>query len=558
MLSFINSLSIRARFIGALGLIFIVNLGIGIVSYLSSMDVNKTHALVDRISTHQDTLIDSFRNISHAHYDMVEYINTGSTDAKDLASDYMDKARSQLTKLLTETAGTKLHDGVKAFNKTFEAWVNTTVKAQIQFMSSPQLVEMAKLKEYSPENHTLIRNIDAGYDQALAQMQNIIKLETQGLNDTIAYINWLSMMNVLLSLLLTIIVAAYLTRRITNPLKSLINCANDLANNNWKIKIPHTENPDEIGNVARALKAFQDNGQKTTKLMEEQLKRSGDLEAYSQNLKQNISAFRKESTEVSSALEEATQQMTRSSHAMSEAASGTNELSQGMLTSAQNAKTSVVNVCTATEELRSSIQDIGHQLTSTNQMVSEAKDVSENTVGKMKVLESSATEINNVIKIISEIASQTNLLALNATIEAERAGEAGKGFAVVADEVKTLAKQTAEATEQVRTQIDRIQNDTNEAVAFIQNVSGAIETLNNNIASIATAMEQQTLASRDIASSISAVSTDTETIVSGISAVNRSSENNLENSDTVKRVATDLSVKSQALKQSIDRFVSSM
>ena len=213
------------------------------------------------------------------------------------------------------------------------------------------------------------------------------------------------------------------------------------------------------------------------------------------------------------------------------------------------------SVATATEEMTASIQEISKQLNMTNGMVSDAKSVSETTVEKMKLLESAATDIGGVIEIISDIAEQTNLLALNATIEAARAGEMGKGFAVVASEVKTLASETAKATEQVQAQIDRIQMETGEAVTFIENISKSIENLTHSMGSIASAMEEQTSVTQEIGRNVAEAATGTQQVVDNITDVSKATQKTQETSRGVGDIALELSERSDGLKNSIDEFI---
>ena len=194
-------------------------------------------------------------------------------------------------------------------------------------------------------------------------------------------------------------------------------------------------------------------------------------------------------------------------------------------------------------------------LNMTNGMVSDAKSVSETTVEKMKLLESAATDIGGVIEIISDIAEQTNLLALNATIEAARAGEMGKGFAVVASEVKTLASETAKATEQVQTQIERIQLETGEAVTFIENISKSIENLTHSMGSIASAMEEQTSVTQEIGRNVAEAATGTQQVVDNITDVSKATQKTQETSRGVGDIALELSERSDGLKNSIDEFI---
>jgi methyl-accepting chemotaxis protein len=156
----------------------------------------------------------------------------------------------------------------------------------------------------------------------------------------------------------------------------------------------------------------------------------------------------------------------------------------------------------ATEELSSSIAEIGDQAARSLDMARSAVGDTERINKAIRSLHEAAERIGSVVGLISKIAAQTNLLALNATIEAARAGEAGRGFAVVASEVKELANQTSRATAEISQQVAGIQDATNDAVSEISSIARSINDLTSVATSIASAVDQQGAATRQIASGI--------------------------------------------------------
>jgi methyl-accepting chemotaxis protein len=178
----------------------------------------------------------------------------------------------------------------------------------------------------------------------------------------------------------------------------------------------------------------------------------------------------------------------------------------------EEASANVATVAAATEELSATLEDISRQISTANDVTRTAVTRAYESNAKVEALATAAERIGEVITLIKDIADQTNLLALNATIEAARAGEAGKGFAVVASEVKSLANQTASATNEITEQISTIQTEIGSTIEGIQAISGIIAQIEEISTTIASAVEEQTAAVREIASNAQHASQGTEEV----------------------------------------------
>ncbi len=221
----------------------------------------------------------------------------------------------------------------------------------------------------------------------------------------------------------------------------------------------------------------------------------------------------------------------------------------------EQASVNVQTVAAAAEELHSSIAEIARQVAQSSTIAGKAVDDAHRTDAIVKTLASGAQRIGDVVDLINSIAGQTNLLALNATIEAARAGDAGKGFAVVASEVKSLANQTAKATEDISKQITEIQTATSEAVQAIESIAHTIEELSAIAASIAAAVEEQGSATQEIARNVQEAATGTQHVSANIAGVSDGAKETGAAAGRVLNAASGLSSQAEQLRGDVRVFI---
>jgi methyl-accepting chemotaxis protein len=227
-------------------------------------------------------------------------------------------------------------------------------------------------------------------------------------------------------------------------------------------------------------------------------------------------------------------------------------------TASTQASQNVETVASAVGELTDSIHGIARQAARSAEVASKAAADAHHTNTVVEGLASSTQKIGEVVTLIQNIASQTNLLALNATIEAARAGEHGRGFAVVASEVKALANQTAQATEEISTQIQGIQNVTDQAVAAIKAIGGTIAEINEISAAIASAVEQQGMATSAISTNVQQASSGTNEVNNNIVGLTRTSSEAGTAASTLAEAANGLSSQAEQLKREVNGFLGSV
>ncbi len=193
-----------------------------------------------------------------------------------------------------------------------------------------------------------------------------------------------------------------------------------------------------------------------------------------------------------------------------------------------------------------------------SRIASDAVRQAEQTDNRIAALSKAATRIGNVVKLITDIAEQTNLLALNATIEAARAGEAGKGFAVVAAEVKTLATQTAKATDEIGAQISEMQAATRELVSAIKEIGSTISRISELATAIAWAVEQQSTTTHEIARNVDHAANSTARVAANIGDVNHAAGETGTASSRVLKSAKVLSSEGTKFKQAVETFLANV
>ncbi len=296
--------------------------------------------------------------------------------------------------------------------------------------------------------------------------------------------------------------------------------------------------PGSFRNAARTLND-------ATERMEVQVK---EFAAYIGELEKSIGT-------VVNGVSSAAGDMRSSAETMSRTASETSEQAVSVATAGEQASANVQTVATAAEELSCSISEISRQIALSSAIARSGVDRAERANGTVRGLTDAAQKVGDVVRLINDIARQTNLLALNATIEAMRAGESGRGFAVVASEVKTLAGQTAQATKSIGTQIEAIQQATEEAVGAIAEIGGAILEMSNIASTIASAVEQQAAASHEIARNVQQAARGTEEVSARIACVRKAAGEAGMSADHVFSASSVLSRQATRLRTDVDRFL---
>jgi len=325
--------------------------------------------------------------------------------------------------------------------------------------------------------------------------------------------------NILVIALITIcsgvVLSVLIARKISGPLVMGVAFAGKIANGDLREKLAIEQN-DEVGKLAQALNGMAANLRQIIGSIAE---KSGQVTASSEELfaaSEELAGASVQLKEETASTASATEEITANIQAVSDTAVIMSAKIQEISAAGGEMSANVNNVAAAIEEMSTSIQEVAENCTKAQTSSGNGKDKSEASKVLIAELDQAARDIGNVINVITEITEQTKLLALNATIEAARAGEAGKGFAVVANEVKDLAKQTAEATENIARQIQDMQSRTRSVVDVIEEVSHINEDINEINTTIAAAVEQQTATVGEIARTIAGTALGVDSVSANI------------------------------------------
>jgi methyl-accepting chemotaxis protein len=348
----------------------------------------------------------------------------------------------------------------------------------------------------------------------------------------------------------------YIGRGVTRRLTRLGDSMNHIASGNLDADIATAGN-DEIADMAAALSVLREarrdavrTDEKTaadrTRMTEERRK---ELLTLADGLEREVKA-------VVEIVTGSAEKMHDTAKAMAEVATGANVEAGSAASASRQASDGVHSVAAAAEELSASISEIGRKVGESASVASSAVQEAETTRATMRGLSDAADKIGDVLKMIQAVAGQTNLLALNATIEAARAGEAGKGFAVVASEVKSLASQTATATEEISGQIKSIQDATRDAVAAIEHIGTTITRINEIAAAVASAVEQQDATTREMAQNVHSVAQSTNMVSQKVTGLASAAGETGQSAQMVRDNAGELATQAESLRGQVDQFLS--
>jgi methyl-accepting chemotaxis protein len=350
--------------------------------------------------------------------------------------------------------------------------------------------------------------------------------------------------------------AIVLSNVIVAPLARTTALMGDVAKGNIDVIVDDLDRRDCVGHLRAALQVFIQNAQEVRRLEISSKDKEKEAEAAKRATMSALAdSFEASIAQVVDTVSSAATELEASSETLSKTAQDTSAHSESVSRTADLSASNVQTVASASEEMSASISEIANQVQTAARIAREAEQKASETNSTVVALSEAAAKIGAVVNLISDIASQTNLLALNATIEAARAGEAGKGFAVVASEVKSLAEQTAKATDEISTQIGGVQSATHLAVSAIEGISATISQINEISGTISTSVEQQMKAVQEITHSTSSVATATHEVSQAIGLVQQGATETGAAAEQSLAAARELGQQADNLKRAVGKFL---
>ena len=552
-------LSIRTKIIGAFCIMLVVAAGLGLFS-IRQMDLINQHT-VDI----QTRWLQSVRLLG---------------DLRAWALTYRGVVRAHI--LATDTAGKAAMDKnitsvVAELQRTFDAYEPTTMSdeerrlysqfkaAWNEYFAGTEGVLAASRKgddALARELHVKVAPLALKADELLAKGVQLDNKGAEEAGQAAANTYNSAYRLVLIGLALTILIGALtayaLTRDVSQGIASVIAPMKTLSGGDFSVQIPHQGERTEIGTIADALRIFKDAlvAKKTADdavlaNSQAELQRSSKVECLTQEFESAIGELVGSLTSSSVNLESA-------ASTLKSTAQATEAGSEGAASASTEVSANISSVAGATEQISSSVGEIGRQVQDSNLIAQEAVRQAKETDASISALVAAAARIGDVVRVIGAVSEQTNLLALNATIEAARAGEAGRGFAVVASEVKALATQTSKATEEIAAQISEMQSATENSVRTISEVSTTIGRISETSSAIAAAIEEQGAATREIARNIQYAAERSGNVSDSISEANKGAARTGAASNQVLSAAQLLSKESDRLKIVVEEFLTAV
>jgi len=524
------------------------------IAWFAHVQMDKSAGAIGSLSTIAiDTYDKAFEGVDYAHKVQTAFVRFADAHKAAGATFADDASHAQVQKILDN----------------LDVMIDRAMDDKSRELSKSLRVDIAALMKLpanapAPDLDAIDKNLDKLVDRVGAAGFAYRTKADDAVDDAdklVAYGNRTLKIVTGITLSIAVVITFLLGHLIVPPIKRAVSVANAIAEGRLdnEIKLSGKKARSEPSLLLKALSVMQSSIADNITRIEKQTSEIGEKAAVDSKRKSEIEiavkGFEKKVDHLLQSLVNSSDTMKSSSESMIQAVEKTDSNLQQTIAKTAEVSANVSTVAAAAEELSASVFEISNQVTRSSGIAKEAAQKTTSADGTIQRLSQSTDKISSVTGLIDDIASQINMLALNATIEAARAGDAGKGFAVVASEVKSLANQTAQATETISTQITDIQDIVRSVIEALNGIRTTILQMEGISAAVAAAVEEQGSATQEIARNIQETSTKVKEVSDNIIQVGSMSKGNKENSQAVLKSATSVSVLTDSMSEEIEGFL---
>jgi methyl-accepting chemotaxis protein len=477
------------------GICLVLTIGIGMMAYWGLASLKHASDNLQEQSGRMLVIKDASVDIGNLYLDIWHVVTTKDPQARQNYKESLDKTRATYAAKLAKLKNSGNPEYGREQMEKIQTAVGNARDLNTRAVDEAMKGDNAKaLSEFAGEGAVKGQGIFQAMADYCDWQQQQVTATQHAMEQTQSRVYWLLAILLLVSAGLTAFFSLVVTRSITAPVMLGVSVLQRISSGDISQNVPKDmcDRKDELGDLARAMQTMSENLRKL-------------LAGIATGI-QTLASAATELSAVSKQTASGTATMSDKAHTVAAAAEEASANTMSIAAGMEQSSSSLSSVASATEEMSATVGDISANTSRARSISEQATGQAQTITEQMQKLGLAAQEIGHVTETITNISAQTNLLALNATIEAARAGTAGKGFAVVANEIKELAKQTAEATEDIKTKIAGIQNSTGMAISDIGQITAVIKDVGTIVASIAAAIEEQAAVTKDVAGNIAQAS----------------------------------------------------